>query len=70
MQEFMLEQAEGSRDVIRRFGRYPHRNDVLGRTSVPEELESILVPRLRFICVGRPSSTIVTLIGFWEGVFF
>jgi uncharacterized protein (DUF924 family) len=35
----MLEQAEGSRDVIRRFGRYPHRNDVLGRTSVPEEIQ-------------------------------
>ena len=26
-------------DVIRRFGRFPHRNKVLGRTSTPEETE-------------------------------
>nr|WP_037037394.1 DUF924 family protein [Pseudovibrio sp. JE062] len=26
-------------DVIRRFGRFPHRNEVLGRTSTPEEVE-------------------------------
>ena len=39
LQEFMLEQAKGTRDVIARFGRYPHRNEVLGRTSTPEELE-------------------------------
>ena len=26
------------RDIIRRFGRFPHRNDVLGRTSTPEEI--------------------------------
>ncbi len=26
-------------DVIARFGRFPHRNQVLGRTSTPEELE-------------------------------
>ncbi len=25
------------RDVVRRFGRFPHRNAVLGRTSTPEE---------------------------------
>lgn len=25
-------------DIIRRFGRFPHRNGVLGRTSTPEEL--------------------------------
>jgi uncharacterized protein (DUF924 family) len=27
------------RDIIQRFGRFPHRNAVLGRTSTPEELE-------------------------------
>jgi len=27
------------RDIIARFGRFPHRNDVLGRPSTPEELE-------------------------------
>jgi uncharacterized protein (DUF924 family) len=26
-------------DVLRRFGRYPRRNEVLGRTSTPQELE-------------------------------
>lgn len=25
--------------IIDRFGRYPHRNEILGRTSTPEELE-------------------------------
>jgi uncharacterized protein (DUF924 family) len=28
-------------DVLRRFGRYPKRNEVLGRESTPEELEYI-----------------------------
>jgi uncharacterized protein (DUF924 family) len=27
------------RDVVARFGRFPHRNDVLGRPCTPEELE-------------------------------
>jgi len=31
--------AEQHRDVIRRFGRFPHRNAVLGRTSTPAEME-------------------------------
>lgn len=26
------------RDIIRRFGRFPHRNELLGRTSTPEEI--------------------------------
>jgi len=29
--------AEHHRDIIRRFGRFPHRNDVLGRANTPEE---------------------------------
>ncbi len=33
-----VEYAYRHRDVIRRFGRYPHRNAVLGRDSTPEEL--------------------------------
>lgn len=32
-----LDYARGHRDVIARFGRFPHRNAVLGRTSTPEE---------------------------------
>ncbi len=31
--------ARAHRDVIRRFGRFPYRNKVLGRTSTPEEEE-------------------------------
>jgi uncharacterized protein (DUF924 family) len=34
-----LDYAEKHRDVIRRFGRFPHRNADLGRASTPEELE-------------------------------
>lgn len=30
--------AKVHRDIIARFGRFPHRNAVLGRTSTPEEL--------------------------------
>lgn len=26
------------RDIIRRFGRFPHRNEVVGRSSTPEEI--------------------------------
>jgi uncharacterized protein (DUF924 family) len=31
------EHAEGHRDIIRRFGRFPHRNAILGRETMPEE---------------------------------
>lgn len=31
--------AEVHRDIIARFGRFPHRNELLGRVSTPEELE-------------------------------
>ena len=34
-----LEAAEGHREVIERFGRFPNRNDALGRTNTPDELE-------------------------------
>ena len=39
MAEFGVSQARAARDVIARFGRHPHRNEILGRTSTPEELE-------------------------------
>jgi len=32
-----LKYAEGHRDIIRRFGRFPHRNAMLGRATTPEE---------------------------------
>ena len=34
--------------VVRRFGRYPHRNAILGRTSTPEELAFLALPGSRF----------------------
>jgi len=36
------------RDIIARFGRYPHRNAVLGRTSTPDELEFLQQPGSSF----------------------
>lgn len=32
-----LEHAQGHRDIVRRFGRFPHRNPILGRSMKPEE---------------------------------
>jgi len=37
-QRFNLDQAIRHREVIQRFGRFPHRNVVLGRQSTPEEI--------------------------------
>ena len=33
----LLKWAELHADIIRRFGRFPHRNAVLGRATTPEE---------------------------------
>lgn len=40
--------AERHRDVIRRFGRFPHRNEILGRASTPEEIAFLEQPGSRF----------------------
>jgi len=37
LKENVLDYAERHRDVIRRFGRFPHRNTALGRGNTPEE---------------------------------
>lgn len=34
---YYLKYAEAHREVIRRFGRFPHRNAILGRDTTPEE---------------------------------
>src|SRR5215217_4573470 len=50
MAEFGVSQARAARSVIARFGRHPHRNEILGRTSTPEELEYLMTetpPHLR-----------------------
>ena len=39
--------AELHRDVVERFGRFPHRNATLGRSSTPEETE--------FLASGGPT---------------
>jgi len=36
------------RDVIARFGRFPHRNETLGRASTPEEVAFLEQPGSRF----------------------
>ena len=46
MLEFSVNQARGHRDVIARFGRHPHRNEVLGRRSTAEELEYLAAGQL------------------------
>jgi len=46
--EEMLRYAHLHRDVIARFGRFPHRNAILGRTSTDEELAFLQQPGSRF----------------------
>jgi uncharacterized protein (DUF924 family) len=36
------------KEIIDRFGRYPHRNDILGRKSTPEEIEFLKQPGSSF----------------------
>lgn len=40
----MLDFARRHREVIRRFGRFPHRNAILGRPSTPDELAFLEQP--------------------------
>lgn len=40
--------AEQHKAIIARFGRYPHRNAILGRTSTPEESEFLTKPGSSF----------------------
>lgn len=44
----LLEWAQKHYDIIERFGRFPHRNAVLGRVSTPEEIEFLKQPGSRF----------------------
>ncbi len=43
-----LDSAERHRQVIARFARFPHRNAVLGRPSIPQELAFLQEPCSRF----------------------
>ena len=42
------EYAVKHRDIIQRFGRFPHRNAVLGRQSTPEEIQFLTQPGSSF----------------------
>jgi uncharacterized protein (DUF924 family) len=44
----MLDYAHRHRDVIARFGRFPHRNAILGRASTAEEIAFLREPGSRF----------------------
>ncbi|WP_219118671.1 DUF924 family protein [Janthinobacterium sp. UMAB-56] len=44
----MLDYAERHQEVIARFGRFPHRNAILGRASTPQELEFLRQPGSSF----------------------
>jgi uncharacterized protein (DUF924 family) len=37
--------AEHHRGLVRRFGRFPHRNDILGRVSTQDELDYLASPQ-------------------------
>ncbi len=43
-----LKYALSHRDIVKRFGRFPHRNKILGRASTPEELEFLSKPGSSF----------------------
>jgi uncharacterized protein (DUF924 family) len=43
-----LEWAAKHAAIVRRFGRYPHRNAILGRASTPEEIAFLATPGSRF----------------------
>lgn len=43
-----LDYARRHHDIIRRFGRFPHRNAILGRSSTPEEIAFLREPGSSF----------------------
>lgn len=43
-----LDYAVRHRDIVARFGRFPHRNEILGRTSTPEEQAFLTEPGSSF----------------------
>jgi len=46
--ESMLDYAQRHQEVIARFGRFPHRNAILGRASSPQEVEFLRQPGSSF----------------------
>ncbi|MDH4283628.1 MAG: DUF924 domain-containing protein, partial [Myxococcales bacterium] len=46
--EYYLGFARRHKAIIDQFGRYPHRNEILGRASTPEEVEFLKGPDSSF----------------------
>lgn len=46
--EEQLDYAHRHRDIIKRFGRYPHRNEALGRVSTEDEIAFLKTPGSSF----------------------
>jgi uncharacterized protein (DUF924 family) len=46
--ENTLRYAQRHLDIIERFGRFPHRNQVMGRQSTPEEIDFLTMPGSSF----------------------
>jgi len=44
----LVRYAQAHKDIIDRFGRFPHRNDILDRPSTPEETEFLKGPNSSF----------------------
>jgi uncharacterized protein (DUF924 family) len=44
----VVEYAVGHRDIVERFGRFPHRNAILGRETTPEEAAFLTQPGSSF----------------------
>ena len=47
-QELFVEPEHKHKAIIEKFGRYPHRNSILGRESTPEETEFLKQPNSSF----------------------
>ncbi len=45
---FVIDAARGHRDVVERFGRFPHRNDILRRATTAEEAAFLASPEGEF----------------------
>ncbi|MBY0316911.1 MAG: DUF924 domain-containing protein [Bdellovibrionales bacterium] len=46
--DFQLDYELKHLAILKKFGRYPHRNSILGRTSTSEELEFLKSPDSSF----------------------
>ncbi len=47
-EQMLLDYADRHAEIVRRFGRFPHRNSVIGRESTPEELSFLQEPNSSF----------------------